>query len=97
MRIFSYIDSNGDEIEHVINHVGDQFWTCKGKLHRCDGPAAKYATGKKIWFQHGLCHREDGPAVITPSGIKGWFYNNECIECSSQQEFERLIKLKAFW
>jgi hypothetical protein len=97
MRQFVYIDNNGDEIEHTINHVGDQFWIYKGKLHRCDGPAVSYSAGKKIWFQHGICHREDGPAIIFPNGLERWFYHGEHVDCYSQKEFERLLKLKVFW
>ncbi len=43
-------------------------------------------------------HRIDGPAVIfKKTDCKLWFYNGKIIQCLSQEEFERIIKLKAFW
>ena len=42
-------------------------------------------------------HREDGPAIIYPDGRQKWYYMGEEINCTSQVEFERLLRLKAFW
>ena len=42
-------------------------------------------------------HREDGPAVIYSDGRKMWILHEKILDCSSQEEFERLMKLKAFW
>ena len=42
-------------------------------------------------------HREDGPAVENNDGTKHWYLNGRWINCSSQEEFKRLIKLKVFW
>ena len=67
------------------------------KLHRIDGPAKEYISGSKYWYQNGKCHRIDGPAVEYSNGEKYWFYEGEEINCKSQEEFERLIKLKLFW
>ena len=41
-------------------------------------------------------HRVDGPALIY-NNIKNWYYRGQLIDCFSQEEFERLIKLKAFF
>jgi len=41
-------------------------------------------------------HRADGPAAEC-FDVKKWFYHGECIECNSQEELERILKLKAFW
>ena len=41
-------------------------------------------------------HRADGPATEC-FDVKKWFYHGECIECNSQEELERILKLKAFW
>jgi hypothetical protein len=68
-----------------------------GKLHRQNGAAIEYVNGSKTWYRHGLLHREDGPAIDRSDGYKKWFIYGKEIECSSQKEFERLIKLKAFW
>ena len=43
-------------------------------------------------------HRIDGPAnTYLDTNEKLQSYKGEFIECSSQEEFERIIKLKAFW
>jgi hypothetical protein len=70
-------------------------WCLNGQLHREDGPAVEWADGSKIWCQHGKFHRLDGPAI--DCFFKEWFYQDRKIDCSSQQEFDKIIKLKAFW
>jgi hypothetical protein len=40
-------------------------------------------------------HRIDGP-TIEWDGKKIWYYHGTKIECSSQEEFEKILKLKAF-
>jgi hypothetical protein len=42
-------------------------------------------------------HRIDGPAVILANGRKRWYYRGHWIACNSQEEFERVLNLKAFW
>jgi hypothetical protein len=57
-----------------------------------------YAGEIESWITDtGLYHREDGPAVTNTYGSQYWFYEGKQIQCSSQEEFERLLKLKAFW
>lgn len=73
-----------------------QFWFHNGNLHRVKGPAVEYADGRNVWWHNGKMHRLDGPAVDYPNE-KTWYYNGEKVECSSQTEFERLLRLKAFW
>lgn len=48
-------------------------------------------------FKDDLLHRRSGPAVEHPDGTKSWYYYGEKINCSSQEEFEHLLKLKVFW
>lgn len=67
-----------------------------GRLHREDGPAVE-CNDIKEWFINGDLHRIDGPAVEYTDGDKLWFYKNEHIPASSQEEFEQLLRLKAFW
>jgi hypothetical protein len=76
---------------------GSKYWYWHGNLHRQDGPACEYAYGTKYWYWHGKHHREDGPAVEYADGTKIWFYHGQKIDCQSNQEFLRLVKLKAFW
>ena len=72
-------------------------WFIDGKRHREDGPAIEYYNGNKEWFLNDELHRVDGPAIECASGAKGWYYHGLYINCSSQEEFEKLLKLKAFW
>ena len=75
------------------------WWDDNGMEHREDGPSVVAKDGScKFWHHHGKLHREDGPAVEYADGINSrWYYYGKKINCSSQQEFEKLIKLKSFW
>jgi hypothetical protein len=49
-------------------------------------------------------HREDGPAIIYSMGFAGrkdvekqWWYLGKRLDCKTQEEFESLMRLKAFW
>lgn len=77
--------------------IGDKEWWQNGKRHRIDGPAIEYYNGDKEWYQNGKRHRIDGPAVEIPGRARCWYYEGNRIQCNSQEEFKRLIKLKAFW
>ena len=66
-------------------------------LHKISGPAVDCVSGYKAWWQNEKLHRIDGPAVEYANGEKSWYYEGEKIECNSQKEFERYIKLKLFW
>jgi len=56
------------------------------------------AIGDKYYYlnKEGYFHRLDGPAIEYFDGDRRWYYNNKYIRCSSQEEFERLIKLRLF-
>jgi|SRR5579859_4894805 len=75
----------------------EKLWYLHGKLHRIGGPAIEYNGGTKCWYFYGELHRLDGPAYESYSGYKEWWYHNKLVNCSSQKEFERLIKLKVLW
>ena len=79
-----------------------------GKTHREGGPAVlgliniKNGIRNQWWYRHGLLHREDGPAANWAttndnSVVMTWYLNGKRINCSTQKEFEKLLKLKAFW
>jgi len=76
---------------------GEHVYYSGNKLHREDGPAIECANGHKAWYFRGQRHRIDGPAIEFADGSKSWYYYGEGINCSSQEEFNRLIKLKALW
>ena len=46
---------------------------------------------------HPVPHRLDGPAIEYSNGNKEWYYKGEEINCSTQVEFEKSLKLKAYW
>ena len=77
---------------------GRKKWFLNGKYHREDGPAYISELLQSWWFE-GKRHRTDGPAVeyIGSGSFKEWWYHGVKIDCSSQQQFEKLIKMKAFW
>lgn len=82
----------------TITIMGDSMWFKDDKLHREDGPAYVSITGRRSWYINGKLHRVDGPADIYEFwGYPHWYYNGKRIDCSSQEEFEKIIKLKAFW
>lgn len=108
--ITTYWDEiSGDKMYYVNNDLhrengaaieygnGDKSWYINGKQHRVGGPAIDWNNNCKCWCIHGKYHREDGPAVEHANGHKEWWLNGKHINCSSQEEFERLLKLKAFW
>ncbi len=80
-----------------IDDSGNKYWLINGKHHREDGPAVEYYDGAKSWYINGKCHREDGPAIERSNGAKYWFYNGKNVNCSSNEEFLKLMRLKAFW
>jgi hypothetical protein len=88
----SYIDSNGDEIKVV-----EDIWRCK-RFYK-NGSLFKTENINGIFYLKGenYFHREDGPAIERANGDLYWYYENKNIDCSSQEEFERILKLKLFW
>lgn len=49
------------------------------------------------WYQHSKLHRLDGPAIEWNDGTKHWYYHGKYLNVSSQEEFEKFLKLKGFW
>jgi hypothetical protein len=60
---------------------------------------------KKVFKTHtryydtetGFVHRLDGAAIEYANGENIWYYQGRHIKCSSQEEYEQLLKMKAFW
>jgi hypothetical protein len=70
-----------------INSNGSKFYykyKAMTILHREDGPALEYSTGRKEWYLNGKLHREDGPAVERCDGTVNWYLNGEIL---TEQEF----------
>jgi hypothetical protein len=98
-----YHREDGPAVDYIN---GDKFWYLNGESHREDGPAVEYANGDERWYLNGQLHREDGPAIsyykikdckIKDYKIKEWWITGYHMACTTQEEFERLMKLKAFW
>jgi hypothetical protein len=78
------------------SHDTYESWCQHGNYHSEDGPAVIHINGDKHWYLYGKLHREDGPA-IEDGKYKSWYLNGKRIDCTTQEEFERLMRLKAFW
>lgn len=52
-------------------------WRLNGQLHREEGPAIEWESGRKAWYLHGERHRHDGPAVVTAFGDTCWYARDE--------------------
>ena len=89
ISLYRYCDGLG--ITYYLNNI----------FHRENGPAYIIKDNSGDWhyyYQFNQLHRLDGPAIFIPGhGIEDWYYNNRQINCGSQGEFERLIRLKEFW
>ena len=89
---------NGGELHD--HYDGIKQWFLNGKTHREDGHAIEGVDGYKSWYINGKRHREDGPAIEYDNGPgewKEWWVNGERLPCTTQVQFERLMRLKAFW
>lgn len=76
----------------IIRQSGHSTWYDDGSQQN------KYNYGWETWWKDSKRHRLDGPAYIDESaGIKEWYIDGEKLDCSTPEEFERLLKLKSFW
>lgn len=77
-------------------------WWINNQRHRIGGPAV-ICTDCEEWYKNDYLHRLDGPAVICtpcigfPNGLIEWWISGLRLNCTTQNEFEQLVKLKAFW
>ena len=86
---------DGPAIEYAS---GTKCWYLNGLNHRENGPAVEYPNGTKYWLINGLFHRDDGPAVYEiRDDLYLWFYKGKLLNCKTQEEFLRLMKLKVLW
>jgi hypothetical protein len=80
--------------EIKIDEDGNKRYLCNGQLHREDGPAVERVNGDKYWFLHGQLHREDGPAIEYAGGSKKFYLQDKHY---LEEEYWRIVKLKALW
>ena len=90
---YKYHRLNGPAVKYAD---GDEEYLVDNDYHRDDGPAINYKFVQE-WFYHGKQHRLDGPAIVYDNGDRYWLYMGKEIECNSQEEYERIVKLRAFW
>ncbi len=84
-----------DLIIKEIDEEGIIRYYLNGELHRLDGPAEEHPNGDRWWYIDGRLHREDGPALeYVQDGYSYWYYDGILLDISSQEEFERFLKLK---
>jgi urease gamma subunit len=56
-----------------------------------------FTDGTKLHLKDRLLHSNTGPAIEGSNGQKVWYFEGLKLPCSSQEEFEQLMKLKLFW
>ena len=73
-----------------------QYFNSDGQFHNEKGPAIVFPffSLKEYWI-NGKRHRLDGPAIEYDYFIS-WWINDQLIPVTSQEDFERYIKLLAF-
>lgn len=88
-----------NNIEYTVGIYadGNKVWYLNGERHREDGPAIEWANGDKEWYLNDKLHREDGPAVELINDNKFWYVNGEVFKVKNNEEFLRLMKIKAFF
>lgn len=79
---------------------GNNYWIAQDEKYAYS--KARYISKTCYYFSSKYMgnkgrHRFDGPAIEYDNGNKEWYYFGGKIECQTQEEFERLIKLKAFF
>lgn len=88
-------DPTDDELRQSVQDSGAIYWYDVNGL--CRRLTFKQFSDEYYYGPHrGERHRINGPAFIS-SLVKQWYYHNKRIFCNNQEEFERAIKMKAFW
>ncbi len=60
-------------------------------------PVCNIYKNTKMWTNsEGKLHREDGPAIVWGK-INDYYFRGKQIDVKTDEEFQRFIKLKAFW
>jgi hypothetical protein len=95
--IESFYLNNKDIIE-IIEYQCAKVWYKNNLIHRDnDLPAIEFFDGDKEYWEDQKMHRIKGPAIeYKSSNCFAWFYEGKVIDCSSQEEFERILKLRLF-
>jgi len=79
-----------------VNQYGVKSWRLNGLYHKYGEPAVIWPDGSKSWYINGKRHREDGPAIELANGNKVWYIDDVRMNCSNQEEFDKLMRIKGF-
>jgi len=100
MRWYQHGQLHRDDGPAIERIDGSEDWYQHGQFHRDDGPTIKHPgpNGFQAWHQRGELHRMDGPALLGNDGYHTWYFQGQLlINVKSQEDFERFLKLRAFW
>lgn len=89
----SCVKKENKDITYYINNELDPIG-----YHNPDGPAV-IMKDCSTWWLYGLRHRIDGPAIEfkIKTHLNKWFYYGKKVDCNNQEEFDKILNLKAFW
>lgn len=88
-KVYYHSTAFSDTLYECLNIDG------KVKIHIQD-----YQTQAPILFfydDNDLLHSTTGAAIIFTNGTKEYRYHGKKLDCSNIEEFNKLIKLQAFW
>jgi hypothetical protein len=80
--------------EIKIDERGTKRYCWNGKLHRVGSPAIEWSNGNEEWWFNGQRHRADGPAIEYAGGSKKFYLQDKHY---LEEEYWRIVKLKALW
>jgi len=84
-------------INHFIDEYGNRFWT---KGLKTINSFLISQIEEIYYFDDRLLHRQNGPAIIYHNNTYDqyqFFYDGQDMKCSSNEEYEKLIKLRLLW
>ena len=74
---------------------GAEYWFFNNKIHRDrDLPAVIHINGHKSWYRHGVRYRWEW-SLNNGSGCV--MFGEDVRQYKDQAEYQRLVKMKAFW
>lgn len=79
MKIETYIDFDGGELQLRIYGENKFYRNAMGLLHRLDGPAIEYSDGSHLWYKDGGYHRIGGNVFFTNKKHHGWYINGHLV------------------
>jgi len=83
-----------DETGQTRKRVSDgyiAYYDEQGNWHKEDGPARINVRASGMWLNNGI------QTTRHPLTENEWWYHGKQINANTQEEFEQLLKLKAFW